>query len=273
MKQLPVPFPMAACLTEDKRHRYILTSLTYGFPKLERKPIGEGSLSLVAYGPSLKDTWETITRPMMTMSGAHDFLIERGVVPDYHCDVDPRPHKTWMLTPHKDVHYLMGTVCNPAMWVKLKDFNVTTWHCINGPDTPRFLAKFDPNTLMLSGWSCIGLTAIHLGGVMGFDHFEIHGMDGSWSDGERTAGQHLGVVHGQIEQELSGRKFLVSRMMLNANTELQYILQNYPVFCVFHGDGYNQHWVRNQDLMTCAVEGTERADRIRKSRWLEVRMA
>lgn len=267
MKSIEVPFPMSPCLNEAKRHRYILTCLTHKFPKLERKPIGEGRLSLVAYGPSLKDTWESIQRPMMTMSGAHDFLVGRGVVPEFHCDVDPRPHKTKMLTPHKDVTYVMGSVCNPLMWEKLKGFKVFTWHCINGPDTPRFLSKFDPNTLMLSGWSCIGLTSIHLGGVMGYDHFEIHGMDGSWNNGRRCAGEHLGVTHGEIEQEIYGRKFLTSRLMQNSNVELQYILQNYPLFCVFHGDGYNQHWVRNQNFETCAVEGTEHADRIRNLRW------
>ena len=267
MKSIPVPFPMAPCLSEEKRHRYILTALTYGFSQLERKPIGEGSLSIVAYGPSLRDTWKSIKRPMLTMSGAHDFLISHGVVPDFHCDVDPRPHKTQMLTPHRDVAYFMGTVCNPAMWEKLKDFNVTTWHCINGPDTPRFLLKFNPGSLMLSGWSCIGLTALHLGGVMGYDHFEIHGMDGSWRDKERTAGPHLGTLHGEIEEEIYGRKFFTSRLMLNANTELQYILQNFPLFCVFHGDGFNQWWVRHQELVTCAVEGTDQAETIRRMRW------
>src|SRR5262245_53158212 len=115
---------MGAALDEPKRHRYMLTCLTYGFPKLQLKPLVDEPLSLVAYGPSLKDTWMMIRRPMLTMSGAHDFLISKGVVPDYHCDIDPRPHKTKMLTPHKDVHYLMGSVCNPNMWEKLKGYKV-----------------------------------------------------------------------------------------------------------------------------------------------------
>src|SRR5688572_2533433 len=107
---------MNAALPEWKRHRYMLTCLSKKLPRLIQHPARDGPISLVGYGPSLKDTWQDIKPPILTMSGAHDFLIDKGVIPDFHCDVDPRPHKVEMLTPHKDVIYLMGSVCNPLMW-------------------------------------------------------------------------------------------------------------------------------------------------------------
>src|SRR6267142_2328196 len=48
-------------------------------------------IALVCYGPSLNDTWERVRdfKYVMTCSGAHRFLLERGVVPTWHTEVDP----------------------------------------------------------------------------------------------------------------------------------------------------------------------------------------
>lgn len=52
-------------------------------------------IAIVCYGPSLNDTWEEIKnfKYIITCSGSHKFLIERGIIPTWHVDVDPRPHK------------------------------------------------------------------------------------------------------------------------------------------------------------------------------------
>jgi hypothetical protein len=270
LKPIPVPFPMPPALDEPKRHRYMLSALQYKFPQIrEFKEVGNETLSIVGYGPSLKDTWEKIRRPILTMSGAHNFLIERGIVPDFHCDMDPRPHKLQFITPpHKDVHYYMATVCNPWTWEILKAFKVTLWHAVSGNDTERFIDKWDPGTVLISGGSCMGLVAFHLAGCLGYNHFEVFGMDGSWRDGERHAGPHGGFKHGEVEWDCFGRKFLSSRIMMNSNIELQFMLKNYPILAVFHGNGFNQHWVKNCDLPNVAVDGTEKARNVRRGRFI-----
>jgi hypothetical protein len=270
--KIPVPFPMPPVFSQDKRHRYMLSALQHKFPQIRRyAPIGNEVLSIVGYGPSLIDTWQDIRRPILTMSGAHNFLIERGIVPDFHADMDPRPHKLQFITPpHKDVNYLMATVCNPWTWEVLKEFKVTLWHAVSGDDTKRFITKWDPGTMMISGGSCMGLVSFHLAGVLGYNRFEVFGMDGSWKDGKRHAGFHGGFPHGEIEWDCFGRKFLSSRIMMNSNIELQYFLTNFPVFCVFHGDGFNQHWIANNDIPTVAVAGTDKAKFVRRSRYINL---
>src|SRR4051812_16025100 len=51
--------------------------------------------AIVCYGPSLNDTWEQVKsfRYVLSCSGAHQFLIERSIIPTWHIDVDPRKHK------------------------------------------------------------------------------------------------------------------------------------------------------------------------------------
>src|SRR5688500_17336336 len=66
-------------------------------------------IAVVGLGPSLKESWEEIKKfkYIMSCSGCHQFLLERGIVPTWHVEVDPRPHKVGLMgKPHKDVKYL-----------------------------------------------------------------------------------------------------------------------------------------------------------------------
>jgi hypothetical protein len=52
----------------------------------------------------------------MTCSGAHKFLIDRGIVPTHHIDVDPRPHKVHLIgKPDERVEYLIASTCHPDL--------------------------------------------------------------------------------------------------------------------------------------------------------------
>ena len=80
--------------------------------RIEPYPEGEkrtDPIAIVGFGPSLKDTWEGIKpfKYIMSCSGAHPFLIERGIIPTWHTAVDPLPGNTVKLIgqPHKDVEY------------------------------------------------------------------------------------------------------------------------------------------------------------------------
>jgi hypothetical protein len=107
---------------------------------------------------------------------------------------------------------------------------------------------------MVSGWSCVGLTAFHVGRLLGFNDFKIYGYDGSYAGGDRTAGAHLGIKHGRVKVQHAGREFETSKMMENANIELQYLIQNYPITGTFFGDGCNQWWVKNANLPNMKAE-------------------
>jgi hypothetical protein len=88
-------------------------------------------VAVVCYGPSLADTWEQVrdAPAIITCSGAHKFLLERGIVPTWHVEVDPRPHKVDLLgPPHPDVTYLVASACAPEYFDHLADFDVRLWH-------------------------------------------------------------------------------------------------------------------------------------------------
>jgi hypothetical protein len=266
-KRFDVPFPMPAALEENIRQGQMAICISKKLPKIWPVPIGEDVLSLVGYGPSLEDTWQDIKHPIMSMSGSHDFLIERGIIPDYHCDMDPRPHKvSHILHPHKDVQYLMASVCHPFTWSILKDYKLKTWHVVSGKNTKDWLSVNDPRTVLVAGGSTIGLASIHVGGLIGFRHFEIFGMDGCWKDNNRHAGPHYGHSHNVIEWSVGDLKFNTSKIMMNANVELLNMLRNFPFFAVLHGDGLQQAMLEEVDLPNAALHGTPKADLVRTAK-------
>jgi len=244
----------------------MVVAIGHKFPRLAQVSVANKIISLIGYGPSLVDTWKDIQRPIMTMSGAHDFLIGKGVIPDFHCETDPRKHKVRMLTPHSGVTYLMASVCHPEMWEKLKGFNVALWHAVSGPWTVDWVKKYDPDTLLVSGGSCMGLVAIHLAGCLGFNHFELHGYDGSYRDKKRHAGPHQGHLHGMIDTKIWGNWYKTSRIMENSNVELQNLFNWFPVFGVFHGEGRNQKFAELSDLPNVALNATPKAEMVRGGR-------
>lgn len=217
----------------------------YGFSMLKRTPHHEGTISIVCYGPSLKDTWRFIPRPIMTVSGAHDFLIERGVIPDYHLDCDPREHKIQMLTPHAGVKYLMASVCHQSAWEKLKGHEVKLWHLHNGAETDDWLRENDTKNAPIGGGTTAGSRAFQVAEWLGFVRFNVFGMDCSYeSETKRHAGGHLGKTQKPIHVLCNGKEFISSPQMVEAARETMVMIQNYEVFMYFHGDGLQQEMVR-----------------------------
>jgi len=48
------------------------------------------------------------------------------------------------------------------------------------------------------------------------------------------------------------------------------MLLNFPLFCVFHGDGVVQDWVGRASLHNAARAGTEHAEKVRRSTYEEL---
>ena len=156
---------------------------------------------LCCYGPSLHRTWmmaraarERGKARLATVSGAHDFMIERGVVPDFHLECDPREHKAvYTTTPHRSVRYLLASCVHPKMINQLAGHDVYLWHVATDDHSLEVLGELDPGSPAIAGGGSIGLRALNVLYCLGFRRFEIYGMDCSFADdGEQHAGFHAG---------------------------------------------------------------------------------
>lgn len=227
-------------LSNEERHLQMGEAIKH-FPMLQKRGhFSSRWVSIVGYGPSLKDTWTQIKTPMITVSGAHDFMVSRGVIPDWHVDCDPLPHKIDMLTPHNGVKYLMASVCHPKAWEKLKGHNVRLWHLINGDDlhTPSWVSKNHPDGLlsMIGGGSTAGMRAMNVAAALGFRRFHLYGMDCTHGH----AGEHLGKKQDEMKVYVGHREFRTSPQMLQQAREMENFIQTMDADVIVHGDGLLQ---------------------------------
>ncbi|MCI0564108.1 MAG: DUF115 domain-containing protein, partial [Nitrososphaera sp.] len=132
-------------------------------------------LAVVGYGPSLRDSWEDL-KPythIWTVSGAHDFLLERGIIPTYHTDLDYRSYKAdFIKVPHTSVKYVMATAVHPDYTAKLKDFDLQLFHCVSPYD---YEYRGDYHHVEY-GWDC-GQQAIRCALTDGWQHIDLYGFD------------------------------------------------------------------------------------------------
>src|SRR3990167_9892550 len=136
-------------------------------------------IAIVGFGPSLQDTWEQVRefKHVITCSGAHKFLLEKGIIPTWHVEVDPRAHKVDLLgPPHPDVTYLPASTCHPTYFAHLEGFKVQLWHVFaNEEDALRTLPREE---WALTGGADVGMRAMLIARFLGFIDQHVFGMDG-----------------------------------------------------------------------------------------------
>jgi len=245
----PIPhIALVAAGNDDLRESQMAAALATGWPRLKpADKVRDDTLSIVCYGPSLVDTWQEIEGhgPILTVSGAHDFLIERGIVPTYHLDSDPRAHKAkFTANPHKDVHYLMASCCSPKIWEQLKGHNVTLWHILNSHSNARWVLKNDPDSPLFGCGSTAGLAAIEIAGAgLGFNKFRIFGMDSSSRDDGETlhAGAHNGKAQKRMTVTAGDNTYITTPQLIEAARGfLRYVSERPIKSLKLYGDGLLQ---------------------------------
>ena len=194
MSSLPLKIT-GKCVAEDETlFANMDAAIARGYPQIkEAQPAKTGAILLVASAPSVKGQLELIKKmkaagsPIVAIKGAHDWLIDNGVIPDYALAIDPQEHRIAFYKPQPNVHYMIASQCHPAMFDNLDGCQVTLWHPYvkKGQDRPK-------NCMLIGGGTTSGLRAISLFYVLGYRQFELFGFD-SCNDGEllRVNGEGL----------------------------------------------------------------------------------
>lgn len=205
-------------------------------------PVREDPIAIVGYGPSLNDTWEQVKDYTfsITGSGSHKFMVERGVIPTWHVEVDPRPHKVELIgPPHPDVEYLIASACHPKVFDHLANGNVKLWHIFsNEEDALRTLPRGE---WALTGGSNVGLRCLTIARFFGFVNFHIFGMDGCDGQSGIHAAAHPNQPKGRGVVEYGGRSFTTTPAMLECARQTFHELDELKdVTATFYGDGLVQ---------------------------------
>lgn len=212
----------------------------------------DGPIAVVCYGPSLNETWEKVKdfKYVLTCSGAHRFLVDRGICPSYHIEVDPREHKVSLMgPPQKETQYLMAATCHPKMWDHLEGHNIKLWHVYDPSDGARLCP---PGEWGICGGSNAGLRALTIAAFLGFRDIHVFGMDGcdGTVDAPSKTGKHAGPHPNQPKDhaivDYGGVKYRTTPGMLEGARETWHELDQMPAVKVtFYGEGLIQHMARD----------------------------
>lgn len=217
--------------------------------KIQKGEPSNEPVAIVAFGPSLRTTWERVGefKTIYTCSGAHRFLIDRGIIPTFHVDSDPRAYKADILgRPHPDVEYLLASICHPTYFDKLEMHHakVKLWHMLFlEPEIFQFYPKME---WIMTGGHTVGPRTIKLARMMGHANLHIFGMDGSTDNEGRTHAND----HPNPPTDLDWIEYEGKRYFTNPNWEdhaailLQELDRMPEVQTTWYGDGLIQEMAK-----------------------------
>jgi len=257
MSSLPLKITGKCVAEDDILFANMDAAIARGYPQVtEAQPAKTGAILLVASAPSVKGQLELIKKmkaagsPIVAIKGAHDWLIENGVTPDYALAIDPQEHRIAFYKPQPSVHYMIASQCHPAMFDNLDGYQVTLWHPYvkKGQDRPK-------KSMLIGGGTTSGLRAISLFYVLGYRQFELFGFD-SCNDGELLRVNGDGLKDGdkliEVKIDPDGETFNCNMSMALQAEHFQ-TYYDYLPDATFngHGRGLIQAIIkkRNQNMM------------------------
>lgn len=227
----------------DEQIKRAITRVAGRIEGHDKREAPDNSIAIVGLGPSLNDTWEQLRgfKYIMTCSGAHKFLIERGIIPTWHLAVDPLPRNTSTLieTPHKDVEYLIASTCHQDVLDLLEGYNVKLWHVFSTEEDAR--RTLPDEEWAVTGGSSAGLRCLTMAGFLGFTDLHVLGLDGSEGASGKHADKHPGQPPGHSIVTYNGVEYRTTASYLECTKQIPHEMDQLPgVKATFYGTGLAQ---------------------------------
>lgn len=175
--------------TPEEHNANVKAAIALGLPSLKRGNPQPDPIAVVCSGPSLKRTYREIKHfdKILTCSGAHQFLLDHGIVPTWHMEGDPRAHKAvFVKHPHRRVQYLIASSCHPKMFEALKGYSVSIWHVLMDAQHLLTMGHYPPGDWVLTGGTNVGMRAMVMARILGYTEQHVFGMDCSAEDSFHT---------------------------------------------------------------------------------------
>lgn len=200
-----------------------------------------GPVSIVGAGPSLSWTYKDLIGDVLACNSAHDFLIGKGIIPEYTMIWDSHPIMGGVIDkPHKDVKYLIASRCHQSVFEKFKDFDVSVWHALGAEEVEKYLVKYQRNEPMIAGGSAAVTRGMFVAATMGyFKEQHLFGVDSCYAEG---ASHVAGTISKNDEMKIRvcGKWFSVAPWMALQAGDFKVIapiMQSKGARIVVHGTG------------------------------------
>lgn len=207
----------------------------------------ETPISIVGFGPSIKETWTRLSGDVWATNGAHNWLIERGVIPKYAMFWDPVEVVGKFVKPHPDVTYIVASRCHRSVFERLEGANVYVWHAVGDRCIEPLLVEYNRYEPMCGNGSAAVTTAMLLSSNLGYRNMRIFGGDSSFPKGHFTHAEESVVEEKPLEIWMDGKLYHSTAWLAGQVEDLRIIapgLREQGCNIEFHGQGLLQHAAR-----------------------------
>lgn len=176
---------------------------------------------IVGGGPSLADNLPKLQQlrnrgaVIFALNGTHDWLIDRGIVPNFCVMADARPDNVQFVQgPQDDVTYLLASQCHPSAFDALAGYDVIVWTAYVEGIEPVIDACGKP-VIALGGGATVGLKTMTIASLWGFRNLHLFGFDSCYRGGANHAyPQPMNDAESVLDVDFSGRKFRCAPWMI-----------------------------------------------------------
>ena len=199
----------------------------------------KGAVSIVGSGPSLASTYKDLVGDVVACNSAHDFLIEKGVIPKYAMFWDANPIiAKFAQKPHKDVIYLVASRCHPDLFKCLEGQRVVVFHAMSEERIQELLEQHGRMEPIIGGGTTGVTRAACLVATMGYTEMHWFGVDSCYSGEETHVGGHKS--EDRMTLRICGKDFVVAPWMALQAGDFKAIaplLKGYGIDLSIHGTG------------------------------------
>jgi hypothetical protein len=174
----------------------VAANIRRGLPQVMPYHPNDQTCLLVAGGPSLKTTEKELVEAfwkggkVVAVNGAFQWCIDRNIRPSAVVLMDARQFNArFVETPVPDCQYLLSSQCHPDAFELCRGRNVLLWHALSAAEKEVemldefYFKRHHPITL----GTTVTLRAISLLRMLGFQQFEIFGLDSCYMGEEHHA--------------------------------------------------------------------------------------
>lgn len=257
----PVQFEFGTKIDWDDWQLTCIPNIKYAstlkIPHLVQLQPHGGRCVIVGAGPSVEGYVDQIRdfkeehefNTVMTLNGAHDWLIKQGVKPRIHVIFEPDLEDVRDALggdPQEGIAYYVASQSSLTVFDQLKGYHRVLWHPEQAPQGyQEAIAQYFPGEFMVAGGYATFFRTISIAVILGYRDFELFGVDSSFD-----ASSHLnGYAIANCEQKFDVwgvdprtnrlKKFVTQGgLAFQANEFINFCKANHPNLRVrIHGDG------------------------------------
>ena len=205
-----------------------------------------GAVAVVGSGPSLKKNWQELRDfdgDIVACNASCQFLLEKGIVPQYMMCFDADPLVLEFFTPHPDITYLLASRIPPKVFEILEGCRIVVWHAAGDEKIRDVLEERKRMEPMIVGGSAAVTRAMMLVLPMGYTDMHVYGGDSSFTNGE-THIRKSTTEERRMAIKCGDRVFEIAPWMTMQVEDLKLLaplMKKLKINLHLHGDGLLQY--------------------------------